>query len=108
MNDFENNVFDEDKAIAFIRDYVGENVSKNFSDDEILYIIDIIWDYYEKNGYLSLSSDETDEELLDPEKLTAYVKKEVANDHEILMDPKDIDKIVKGELEYEESLEDFV
>lgn len=108
MNDYENNVFDEDKAIAFIRNYIGDNVSKNYSDDEILYIIDTIWDYYEKNGYLSLSSDITEEELLDPENLIAYVKKEISNDHEIIMDPKDIEKIVKGELEYEESLEDFV
>lgn len=104
----ENNVFDEDKAVEFIRNYVGEHVSSNYSDDEILYIIDIIWDYYEKHGFLSLETAETDEELLDPDKLTAYVKKEVVKDGELVIDPKDIDKIVKGELEYEESLEDFV
>lgn len=104
----DNTVFDEDKAIEFIRKYVGENVSSQYSDDEILYIIDIIWDYYEKNGYLSLDSDVTDEELLDPDKLVAYVKKEIANDKEILMDPKDVEKIVKGELNYEESLEDII
>ncbi|MDE6218681.1 MAG: hypothetical protein K2F64_06720 [Muribaculaceae bacterium] len=102
------NVFDEDKAVKFIREYVGENVSGNFSDDEILYIIDIIWDYYEKNGYLSLDSAETDEELLDTDRLTAYVKKELANDKEVMMDPKDVEKIINAELEYEESLEDFI
>ncbi|MCM1377314.1 MAG: hypothetical protein NC097_03260 [Clostridium sp.] len=102
------NTFDEDKAVAFIRKYVGENISSSYTDDEILYIIDIIWDYYEKNGMLTIDSDITEEELLDPEKLTQYVKKELANDHEILMDPRDVDKIVKAELEYEESLEDFV
>lgn len=32
----------------------------------------------------------------------------MAQDDEIEMDPSDIAKIVKGELEYEESLEDFV
>lgn len=101
-------IFDEDKAVAFIRSYVGETVSSNYSDDEILYVIDTIWDYYEKNGYLSLDAEETDEELLDVDKLAAYVKKEIVKDGEIMMDPKDIDKIVKGELEYEESLEDFV
>lgn len=100
--------FDEDKAIEFIRNYVGEKVSEQYSDDEILYIIDTIWDYYEKNGYLSLSAEVTDEEILDVDQLTAYVKKEIANDDEIIMDPQDVAKIVKGELEYEESLEDFV
>lgn len=104
----ENYKFDEDKAIEFIRNYVGEKVSAQYDDDEILYIIDIIWDYYERNGYLSLSAAETDEEILDEDALVAYVKKEIARDKEILMDPADVAKIVKGELEYEESLEDFV
>lgn len=101
-------VFDEDKAIEFIRNFVGEKVSSQYSDDEILYIIDTIWDYYERNGYLSLSAEITDEEILDEDKLIAYVKKELANDKEIIMDSADVAKIVKAELEYEESLEDFV
>ncbi|MDE5774075.1 MAG: hypothetical protein K2H86_06435 [Muribaculaceae bacterium] len=104
----ENYVFDEDKALEFIRNYVGEKISAQYSDDEILYIIDIIWDYYEKKGYLSLSAVDTDEEILDEDDLIAYVKKEIAKDKELIMDPSDIGKIIKGELEYEESLEDFV
>lgn len=101
------NTFDEDKAIAFIRQYVGENISAQYTDDDILYIIDIIWDYYEKNGFLSLNSDITEDELLDPDSLIKYVKKEIANDKELIMDSKDVEQIVKGELEYEESIEDI-
>ena len=104
----ENYLFDEDKAIAFIRQYVGDKVSNQYSDDEILYIIDIIWDYYEKKGYLSLSAVETEEDILDEDDLISYVKKEVARDDELIMDSADIGKIIKAELEYEESLEDFV
>lgn len=104
----ENNyVFDEDKAVAFIRDYIGEKISAKYSDDEILMVIDCIWDYYEDNGFLSLDLDETEEEILDPDKLIDYVKKTVANDEDLMMDPSDIGAIVKAELEYEESLEDM-
>lgn len=102
----ENYVFDEDKALQFIRAAVGKKISDRYSDDEILFIIDIIWDYYENNGFLSLEMDETEEEILDTDELVNYVKKEVANDRELLMDPADIGQIVKAELEYEESLED--
>lgn len=98
--------YDEDKAIAFIRNYVGDDVSNLYSDDEIVYILDIIWDYYERKGYFSLNSGMTDKEVLDENDLIAYVKKELKNDKTILMDPQDVDKIVKAELEYEESLED--
>lgn len=102
----ENYVFDEDKALEFIRRAVGPKISEKYSDDEILFIIDTIWDYYENNGFLSLDMNETEEEILDSDDLTDYVKKEVANEEELLMDPSDIGAIVKAELEYEESLED--
>ena len=99
-------VFDEDNALRFIREAVGPKISEKYSDDEILFIIDTIWDYYENKGFLSLDLDETDEEILDSDDLINYVKKEVANDEELMMDPSDIALIVKAELEYEESLED--
>lgn len=102
----ENNyVFDEDKAIEFIRKSIDPKISEKYSDDEILFIIDTIWDYYENNGFLSLDFDETEEEILDPDDLINYVKKEIADDGEIMMDPSEIGVIVKAELEYEESLE---
>jgi len=40
--------------------------------------------------------------------LVKYVKKEVKNDQELIMDSKDVELIVKAELDYEESLEDFI
>lgn len=98
--------YDEDRAIEFIRNFVGETVSEQYTDDEILYVIDVIWDYYERKGFTSLSAKATENEELDEEDLVAYVKKELAQDNEILMDPDDLSKIIKGELDYEESLED--
>lgn len=100
--------FDEDNAVKFIRKELPQEVSEKYSDDELLCIIDIIWDYYEKKGFLSLDMDESDEEFLDADDLTKYVKKEVKNDNELMMDPKDVERIVKAELDYEESLESFI
>lgn len=100
--------FDEDDAVKFIRAELPQDVSLKYDDDEILCIIDIIWDYYEKKGLLSLNLAETDEEVLDVDDLTKFVKKEVKNDQDLIMDPKDVELIVKAELDYEESLEDFI
>ncbi|MBD5196724.1 MAG: hypothetical protein HDR94_00665 [Bacteroides sp.] len=99
--------YDEDDAIKFIRETLPQEVSEKYSDDEILYVIDIIWDWYERNGYLKIDAGVTDEEELDVEKLTAFVAKEIKKDGEVLMDPQDIDLIVRGELQYEESIEDI-
>ncbi len=49
----------------------------------------------------------TEEEELDISKLSAFVAKEIRKDGEVVMDPEDINLIVKGELEYEESVEDI-
>lgn len=99
--------YDEDDAIKFIRATLPKEVSDKYDDDEILYVIDIIWDWYERNGYLKIDAGVTDEEELDIEKLSAFVAKEIKKDGEIEMDPSDINLIVKGELQYEESIEDI-
>ena len=100
--------FNEDNAVKFIRAELPESIREKYDDDEILSIVDIIWYYYEDNGYLSLNSIETEEEQLDVDDLVKYVKKEVKNDQELIMDSKDVELIVKAELDYEESLEDFI
>ena len=102
----EETLYDEDNAIAFIRKTLPENVNARYDDDEILYVIDIIWEWYEKTGYLDLNSEVTEEEEHDLTRLTAYVKAQLKKDQEIEMDPADVDLIVKGEIEYEESIED--
>lgn len=98
--------FDEDDAIKFIRATLPSEINGKYDDDEILYVIDVIWDWYEKNGYLSIDASVTDEETTDVDALVAYVRKEISKDREIMMDPADVDLIVKGELQYEESIED--
>lgn len=103
MDNFE---YDEDLAIAYIRKYVGEKISAQYSDDEILYVIDTIWDYYEKKGFTKLNANLTDNEELDEEDLQKFVCKEIAADKELIMDPADLSSIIKGELAYEESLEE--
>lgn len=99
--------FDEDQAVKFIRATLPEERSKQISDDQILYVIDCIWDWYEKNGYLDINADITDEEELDVDKLTAYVVKELRRAKELSASPEDVEAIVNGELQYEESIENF-
>lgn len=100
--------YDENEAVKFIRKLLPADKEDQYTDDEILYVIDVMYDWYEKNGYLNIDMNVTEDEAADIDKMTAYVKKEIAKDGEIEMDPDDIDLIVKGELEYEESLEDFI
>lgn len=99
--------YDEDNAIRFIRGTLPDNVNMQYADDDILYIIDIIWEWYDKKGFLNLDSEVTEEEEHNLDELTAYVKKQLSRDKEYMLDTKDVGLIVKGEIEYEKTVEDI-
>lgn len=107
MENKEIGVYDEDKAIAFIRKAIPAEISDKYTDDDLLFVIDTIWDYYESKGLTSLDAGLTEDELIDTDDLTAYVLKEIKKDGVLIMDKTDINFIVKAELEYEETLDIF-
>lgn len=96
--------YDEQAAIDFIRAKVPALADKNYDDDELLNVIDMIFDYYEDNGFLDLSLEDGPDEL-DTADLLAYVHKMVAKDHDSPFSFEEVDQIVMAELDYEDSLE---
>lgn len=98
--------FDENDAIAYIRTKLPKKTIEQIDDDEILNVIDIIWDYYEDNGFLSMDLDEDGPDELDMEDLKKYVKKMIAKDRNSPLTFDDVDRIVDAEVDYEDSLEE--
>lgn len=39
--------YDEDDAVKFIRNFLPGEVASKFSDDDINYVIDLIYEFYE-------------------------------------------------------------
>jgi hypothetical protein len=95
--------FDEIKAIEFIRANAAGVDAKKYDDDQLLNVIDIIWDYYEDNGFLDITLDDEDEDV-DVDKLVKHVSKMLARDKGAVIAPEDVEPIVLAELEYEDSL----
>lgn len=100
--------YSEEKAARFIRARLPEDSRKEYTDDDLLCVVDVIWDYYETQGLLSLNDLDAEDELLNEDELIAYVKREIKADGSVAVDAADIPTIVKAELEYEESLEDII
>lgn len=94
--------YDENDAIEFIVKKIGIEIE----EDEILNIIDIIWDYYEDNGMLDISMD-NDEDESDITTIIAHVVKIVSKDKSSNLEKDVIAQIVEAELAYEESLDVF-
>lgn len=96
--------FDEQAAIAFIRERLPQ-ASRDIDDDEILNVIDMIWDYYDENGFLDLDLADDSPDELDTADLLNYAQKLNAKDRNSPLSAADIEAIVRAELAYEDSLE---
>lgn len=98
--------FDEEKAVEFINSYLAEKAGKTYPDDEILNVIDMIWDYYEENGLLELDADD-EEDSIPSDEIVDYVTRMIKKDKGATINVEDIPLLVSAELAYEESLDEI-
>ncbi len=99
--------FDENKAIAYMRKSLSQEDSLKYSDDELLNLIDIIWDFYEQNGLLDIDISEDDEDNDDEamlSELVDYAQRMIKKDRSATLALKLVEPLVKAEIEYEDSL----
>ena len=105
MNENFEILYDDDEAIKFIKNYLPENMREKFSDDDIEYIIDLIYEYYSEQGLLD--DDESDDDIdveIDEDEMVAYVIKQAKSDGVGKFEADEIAFVVRGELEYCESI----
>lgn len=95
--------FDEKKAAAAMNAALPEGRTP-YDDDGLLNIIDMIWDWYEDNGLLDVDA-EADDEDVNVNALVSYVRKTLAKDPGAKVDPADVEALVMGEINYEQSLD---
>ena len=94
--------YDEGDSVKFIRNYLPQELKEKFSDDDINYIIDLIYEYYEEKGFID---DEADDEVnIDEDELIDYVIKNAKRNGLTNFEPDEIQFVVQGELGYCDSL----
>ena len=97
-------LYDEDDSVKFIQNYLPQELKGKFSNDDINYIVDLIY-FYESNGMLD---DDGDDEIeIDEEEVVNYVIKNAQKDGVGKFEPEEITFIVQGELEYCDSINMF-
>lgn len=99
-------IYDEDDSVKFIQNYLPQELKGKFSNDDINYIVDLIYDFYESKGYLE-EDDKDDEIEIDEDELVEYVAKNAKKDGVGKFEPEEITFIVQGELEYCDSINMF-
>lgn len=95
--------FDESKALEHMHAALAETAT--YDDDELLNIIDMIYDFYEANGLLDIDADGDDDEEIDIDDITAYVSRMLARDKGAHVQHQHVEPLVKAYIEYENSLD---
>jgi hypothetical protein len=101
-------IYDEDDAVRFIRNYLPQELKEKFNDDDINYIVDLIYEFYDTKGFLDEEARADDENIeIDEDELISFVVKNAQKDGVGKFEAEDIVFIVQGELEYCESINMF-
>ncbi|MEG1616484.1 MAG: hypothetical protein RR202_01515 [Bacteroidales bacterium] len=103
MSQMEDSVYDDQEAVKFIQNSLPQELKGTFSDDDITYITDVIYDFYESQGLLDEDVEEEEAEV-DLEDILEYVMKNAKRDGFDFQDEA-VRWVINGEFDYEESLE---
>lgn len=98
--------YDEDDSLKFIRENLPEEMKSELSDDEINYIVDLIYEFYDEKGFLD--EDDSDSEIeIDEDELLEYILKNARKDAIKDYTDEQIEAIVSCELAYCDTLNLF-
>ncbi|MGI6573642.1 MAG: hypothetical protein ACOX19_09630 [Fermentimonas sp.] len=97
--------YDEDESLQFIQDCLPPGMQGEFSDDEINYIVDLIYEFYEVKGFLD--EDDDAEVEIDEDELLEYIFDNAREDGIREYTDEQIEAIVAGELAYCDTLNLF-
>ena len=87
------------KELAFIRERIPFDAKKHYSDETILYMMDLIVDYYYTSGILESTEEEVD---IDLEVVADYVCQKAKEEGVNNFDPEYERFIVEADLDFQE------
>ena len=104
MADFDEEIrLDEEenrRELAFIRSQLPSNLKKYYSDKDILYMMDLIVEYYYESGILESTDEEVD---IDLEVVAEHVcKKAKEQGFSSSFNPEDVFFIAQADLDFQE------
>ncbi len=90
-------IYDEDAAISFIQNYLTEMGVEQASKDDIEYVMDVVYDYYESEGLIN--EDTAEEAEIDEEAMFNFIVKAAKKD-EVNIDKEFIAQVIEAEYQY--------
>jgi len=92
--------YDEEKAVAFIKNYLPQELKAKLDEDDIYYFLDVICEFYEKSDWLTDDDEEKEEK-----ELIQYMIKQAAQDEIGAFTKEEVKLILVAESAYSDSLD---
>ncbi|MDR0574052.1 MAG: hypothetical protein LBG96_08505 [Tannerella sp.] len=102
MSEDKDFLYDDSEAVKFIKNFLPEEIKSKFNDDDINYIIDLIYDFYDSKGFMDGGDDKYIE--VNEDELISYVVKNALSDGVGKYEADDLSFVIQGELEYCDSI----
>ncbi|MDR2232800.1 MAG: hypothetical protein LBE56_06725 [Tannerella sp.] len=99
--------YDDDEAVKFIQNYLPQELKGKFSDDDINYIIDLMYEFYESKGFFDSENDDDEVVEFEEDEMIQFVFKNVKRDNVAQFTEEEIALIIRGELAYCDSKDFF-
>lgn len=100
IDDYLKDEEDDARTVAFIRNYLPQELKEKFSDDELYYFLDVIVDYYATSGILDQEADEDGCIEIDQEAIAQHLAQTAEKEGMGKFLPEDLMFVVEAELEY--------
>ena len=105
MNIEDDFAYDDNDSVQYIKDFLPEHIKQKFNDDDLIYIIDLVYEFYESKGLMDdNATDESASFEFDEDELVAYVTTNALSDGIGEYNVEDIALIIEAELSYCESI----
>ncbi|MDR1679318.1 MAG: hypothetical protein LBR81_06010 [Prevotellaceae bacterium] len=93
--------FDDVEAVKFIQKFVQKD-NKKFTDEDIEYILDVIFDYCDSQGLIK--EDSAEEAEIDEAAMLDFIMKTIKKEQIVKLTEEDVELILEGEFEYGKSI----
>ncbi|MGL4992849.1 MAG: hypothetical protein ACRC6R_01745 [Bacteroidales bacterium] len=96
-------LYDNEESLRFIRNYLPKEISVKYSDDDIYYVIDLLYKY---KG-ICIQEEDYNEQInleLDEKQLTEFVIANSEENKKVNFVDSEIIHIIRGELMYDQSI----
>ncbi|GHT33813.1 hypothetical protein FACS189434_08890 [Bacteroidia bacterium] len=100
--DNEELIYDDEAAVKFILNHLPKEHKAKIDEDDVDYVLDVVYEFYEKNGWLD--EDSPEEVEVDEDEVFEYVLKCAKEDDMKKLDEIAIQYILDGEFEYCKSI----